>query len=160
MISGGHFWNFCKFGHPFLDDLLCPNCPPALLIIWWYRRFVIWGYLVILGSMTECVMVVSGHQRRVLGELAGKELTTPDMLVTNNWTRLVQDQLDKDPWPIGQSSTTQGRYETRNWKKDLWGCEYDPMWVWSDNFWKYLHYLRSFGTPLQNPHLVAFSDTL
>ena len=52
----------------------------ALLIIRWYPRFVISGYLVIPGSMTECVMVVSAT-----GGYWGKELTTPDML-TNNWT--------------------------------------------------------------------------
>ena len=54
----------------------------------------------------------------VLGELLllllGKEeLTTPDMLLTNNWTWLGQHQVDKDYWAL-LTFFTLGRYETRN----------------------------------------------
>ena len=68
-IAGEHLLFTCMDIRLWMTKHIVPKLSPALLIIWWYPRFVIWGYLVIFqGSMTECVMVVLGHQR-VLGEL-------------------------------------------------------------------------------------------
>ena len=35
---------------------IVPKLSPALLIIWWYPRFVIWGYLVIQGGAWQSVL--------------------------------------------------------------------------------------------------------
>ena len=76
----------------------------ALLITRWYPRFVISGYLVIPGSMTECVMVVSAT-----GGYWGKELTTPDML-TNNWTCSLLVNLRYAEDLSGNCSSTRAYY--------------------------------------------------
>ena len=44
---------------------------PAPLIIWWYLRFVIWGYLVIPESKHDRVCYGGIGHRRVSGELEG-----------------------------------------------------------------------------------------
>ena len=44
---------------------------PVPLIIWWYLRFVIWGYLVIPESKHDRVCYGGIGHRRVSGELEG-----------------------------------------------------------------------------------------
>ena len=92
-------------------------------------------------------MVVSGHQRRVLGELPGKGLTTPDMLVTNNWTRWLKDQLDKDPWSILYYTRKIEIQKRTCGDVSMIQCGYNP--IISENI---CISCVPFGRPLQNPH--------
>ena len=98
-ISTGHI--LFIFGYPFMDDkTYCAEIVPCSF-----------DYLMISAL---CYLRISCYPRGehdrvcyggigVLGELLlllGKELTTPDMLLTNNWTWLGQHQVDKDYWAL------------------------------------------------------------